>query len=55
MRKENLLQPGTPLHYPIPETQLDIMLMDYYTFGGTEGRPGEPEGAPGIDYSVGGW
>ena len=55
MRKENLLQPGTPLHYPIPEAQLDIMQMYYYTFGGTAGREGEPQGVPGEDYSTGGW
>ncbi len=48
MRKENKLQKGTPLHFPIPESQLDIMKMDYYTFGGTTG-------IPGADYSTGGW
>lgn len=55
MRKENLLQPGTPLHYPIPEAQLDIMLMDYYTFGGTAYDDVVPQGIPGVDYSTGGW
>ena len=36
MRKENKLQPGSPLHYPIPGSQLEIMNMDYYTFGGKQ-------------------
>lgn len=48
MRKENKLQPGSPLHYPIPGSQLEIMRMNYYTFGGKTGVPGE-------DYSTGGW
>ncbi|HDR52366.1 MAG TPA: hypothetical protein ENN90_12210 [Mariniphaga anaerophila] len=48
MRKENKLQPGTILHLPIPGSQLDVMLMDYYTFG-----PGT--GTAGVDYSNGGW
>ncbi len=48
MRKENKLQPGTILHLPITGSQLDVMLMDYYTFG-----PGT--GTAGVDYSNGGW
>lgn len=48
MRKENLLQSGTVLHFPIPGSQLDVMQMEYYTFG-----PGL--GTPGVDYSNGGW
>jgi len=48
MRKENKLQPGSPLHYPIPGSQLEIMNMDYYTFGGETGMPG-------TDFSTGGW
>lgn len=48
MRKENLLQEGTILHFPIPGSQLDVMQMDYYTFG-----PGI--GTAGVDYSNGGW
>lgn len=48
MRKENKLQPGSPLHYPIPGSQLEIMNIQYYTYGGNEGLPG-------IDYSNGGW
>jgi hypothetical protein len=55
MRKEDLLQAGTPLHFPIPGSQLQIMGMEYYTFGGTEGREEGVAGTPGIDYSTGGW
>jgi len=48
MRKENLLQKGTILHFPIPGAQLEVMQMDYYTFGATKG-------VAGVDYSNGGW
>jgi hypothetical protein len=48
MRKADKLQPGTPLHLPIPGQQLEVNLMDYYTFG-----PGT--GVGGEDYSNGGW
>lgn len=48
MRKENLLQSGTMLHFPIPGSQLDVMQMDYYTFGASTGTAG-------VDYSNGGW
>jgi len=48
MRKEDLLQAGTMLHFPIPGSQLDVMQMDYYTFGAGTGVAGE-------DYSAGGW
>ena len=48
MRKADKLQPGTPLHLPIPGQQLEVNIMDYYTFGGDEGEAGK-------DYSNGGW
>lgn len=48
MRKEDKLQKGTMLHLPIPGKELEVMHMEYYTFGGTEGKPG-------TDYSIGGW
>lgn len=48
MRKEDKLQSGTILHFPIPGSQLDVMQMDYYTFGAGTGVAGE-------DYSNGGW
>lgn len=36
------LLPGTPIHYPIPGKELEVLLMDTYTFGGQEniGQPG---------------
>ncbi len=48
MRKENLLQKGTLLHFPVPGTALEAIPADNYTFGGTEGVAGE-------DYSNTGW
>lgn len=48
MRKEDLLQEGTPLHFPVPGAALELIPEENYTFGGTEGKPGE-------DYSIGGW
>lgn len=48
MRKENLLQTGTLLHFPVPGSVLETAGIPYYTFGGTTGIAGE-------DYSIGGW
>jgi hypothetical protein len=48
MRKENLLQPGTLLHFPVPGKALESIPAEYYTLGGTDGVAGE-------DYSTGGW
>ena len=48
MRKADKLQSGTPLHLPIPGQQLEVNIMEYYTFG-----PGN--GVAGEDYSNGGW
>src|SRR5690606_23846696 len=48
MRKEDLLQKGTLLHFPVPGKGLDAIPEPYYTYGGTEGVAGE-------DYSNGGW
>ncbi|WP_318343015.1 RagB/SusD family nutrient uptake outer membrane protein [Flagellimonas baculiformis] len=48
MRKENLLQEGTMLHFPVPGTALAAIPAEYYTFGGTTGVAGQ-------DYSTGGW
>lgn len=48
MRKANKLQPGTPLHFPIPGSQLEVNQMENYSFG-----PGK--GVAGEDYSNGGW
>ena len=48
MRKEDLLQKGTPLHFPVPGKALEAIPETNYTYGGTEGVAGE-------DYSNGGW
>ena len=48
MRGLDLLQAGTPLHFPIPGAALNANKEAYYTFGGTNGIAGE-------DYSNGGW
>jgi len=48
MRRNDLLQSGTPLHFPIPAQQLEILQLPFYTFGGTLGVKGE-------DVSDGGW
>ena len=48
MRKADKLQPGTPLHLPIPGQQLDVNRLEYYTFG-------KDQGVAGQDYSNGGW
>lgn len=34
MRRHDLLQKGTPLHYPVPATELELISVDFYTFGG---------------------
>jgi hypothetical protein len=48
MRKRDMLQPGTPLHMPIPASVLEVLQMPFYTFGGSDGDPGN-------DTSIGGW
>jgi starch-binding outer membrane protein, SusD/RagB family len=48
MRKEDLLQKGTPLHFPVPGKALEAIPEENYTYGGTTGVAGE-------DYSTGGW
>ncbi|MBN2236063.1 MAG: hypothetical protein JW729_00800 [Bacteroidales bacterium] len=48
MRRADMLQVGTPLHFPIPQQQLDVMLMENYTFGGVAN-------ADGVNTSNGGW
>jgi hypothetical protein len=48
MRKENLLQAGTLLHFPVPGKALESIPAPNYTFGGTDGVAGE-------DYSISGW
>lgn len=48
MRRRDMLQKGTLLHFPIPARELDILGMPLYTFGGVEN-------ADGINTSNGGW
>lgn len=48
MRRRDMLQPGTFLHFPVPGKELEALRETNYTFGGTQGIPGE-------DYSIGGW
>ncbi len=48
MRRRDMLQKGTMLHFPIPAKELDVMSMPLYTFGGVEN-------ADGINTSNGGW
>jgi len=48
MRKADKLQPGTPLHLPIPGQQLEVNIMENYSFGPDKGVAGQ-------DYSNGGW
>lgn len=52
MRKADKLQAGTPLHFPIPGQQLEVNIMESYTFGGVGA---DQEGVPGVDVSNGGW
>lgn len=48
MRRRDMLQSGTFLHLPIPAQQLEVLQLDFYSFGGTTG-------VAGVDYSTGGW
>ncbi len=48
MRRRDMLQKGTPLHFPVPATDLDILGRPLYTFGGADH-------ADGINTSNGGW
>lgn len=47
MRRRDMLQPGTMLHFPIPAKELNVLGADIYTFGGGNGD--------GINTSNGGW
>lgn len=48
MRKNNLLQSGTLLHFPVPGKALSTIPENLYTYGGSTGTAGQ-------DYSNGGW
>jgi hypothetical protein len=45
MRKEDLLQPGTLLHFPVTARALESLPAENYTFGGSQGEAG-------MDYST---
>lgn len=47
MRRRDMLQPGTMLHFPIPAKELNVLGEGIYTFGGGNGD--------GINTSNGGW
>lgn len=47
MRRRDMLQTGTMLHFPIPAKELDVLGLPLYTFGGGSGD--------GINTSNGGW
>ena len=48
MRRRDMLQEGTMLHFPIPAEQLNVMVLPIYTFGGVAN-------ADGVNTSNGGW
>ena len=48
MRRRDMLQKGTLLHFPIPEKELMLLDMTTYTYGGEKN-------ADGINTSNGGW
>jgi len=48
MRRRNMLQKGTLLHFPIPAKELMLLQLPVYTFGGEEN-------ADGINTSNGSW
>ncbi len=48
MRRRDLLQKGTPLHFPVPAKELQAQNKTIYTFGGVEN-------ADGVNTSIGGW
>jgi hypothetical protein len=49
MRRRDMLQYGTPLHFPLPGKELQTLQLPIYTFGGTNPIP------DGINTSNGGW
>lgn len=47
MRRHDMLQAGTPLQYPVPATELELIGEQFYTFGGPAnvGQEGTASGA----------
>ncbi len=48
MRRRDMLQYGTYLHYPVPGKELETLQLPNYTFGGAGN-------ADGVNTSNGGW
>ena len=48
MRRRNMMQPGSLLHFPIPAKELMVMQLPLYTFGGVANEDG-------VNTSNGGW
>jgi starch-binding outer membrane protein, SusD/RagB family len=48
MRRRDMLQKGTPLHFPVPGIELQTLDLENYTFGGVNN-------ADGTNTSNGGW
>jgi hypothetical protein len=48
MRRRDMLQKGTPLHFPLPAGEIAVLMLDDYTFGGAGN-------ADGIGTASGGW
>ncbi len=48
MRRRDMMQTGSLLHFPIPAKELMVMSMPLYTFGGVDN-------ADGVNTSSGGW
>ncbi len=40
MRRRDMLQQGTPLHYPVPGRELETLGLEIYTFGGYDNADG---------------
>ena len=53
MRGRDMLQTGSPLHWPIPADVLETLgfPLPYYTYGGAS-APATGNGAPEGDYSL---
>lgn len=47
MRRHDLLQAGTPTHFAVPGSELELLQRENYTFGGVDfaGEPGTASGA----------
>lgn len=51
MRRKDMLQDGSLLHFPMPAQQLDAIQLPHYTYGGLNPQ----YGIPGEDVAVDGW